>query len=305
VAILLGMMCGASTACGAAQTTPTPGSSAVVARVGASVITQAAFDTRLKSTLTAIHQGGGPSGNAAMEAQVRAAVVRSLILDTIIAQEAQSRGIAATSRDVQSQIDADAKSVGGLSTLESQLASAGGSLAQLQDEVRSQINEERLENIFAQQRAQEVEQRLAAGEAFATVAQEMSDDSGTNAKGGDLGALSASDLTTYDPAFAAAVKALAPAQYTTTPVRDAGGYDIIQLYAIGSNGQGQQTWSVRHILVAAPVPYTVSNRPAWFGEALFATVAQLCTTGKVRVYLKDAGADPCKGAPVLTPSPAP
>ena len=82
-------------------------------------------------------------------------------------------------------------------------------------------------------------------------------------------------------------------------MRDAGVYDILQLYANTAS-----SWSVRHILIAAPLPYTVRNRPAWFSEALFATVAQDCRAGKIHVYVKDAGADPCAGAPNLSPAPA-
>ena len=70
-----------------------------------------------------------------------------------------------------------------------------------------------------------------------------SDDTGTSAKGGDLGVLTAAQLKTYDPAFAAAVEALAVGAYTKTPVHDAGGYDIVMLYSKSAKGFG-----VRHIL---------------------------------------------------------
>jgi len=287
--------------CGSQGTaTPTASSTAPVARIGGSVITQAAFDVRLQSALTAILQGGGPATNPAMRSQVRASVLRSLILDAVIAGEASSQGFAATSAEVQAELNADAQAAGGLSSLESQLASAGGSLAQLQDEIRSQINEQRLEDAFAQQRAADVERQLGSGTAFDALAKQMSDDTGTSAKGGDLGAISAADFSTYDPAFITAMKSLSPGQYTTAPVHDAGGYDILQVYA-----KTQSAWSVRHILVAAPRPYTVTNRPAWFAEALFLTVSQLCGDGQIHVYIKDTGADPCSGAPALGPSPTP
>ena len=258
------------------------------------MITQAAFDIRLQSTFVAIQQGGGPTADPAMRTSVRASVLRSLILDAVIAQEAAAQGLAATAAQVQAEVDKDAQQAGGMSQLQTQLASAGGSVAQLQDEIRSQLNEARLEDAFARQRAAMVEQTLAGGAAFAATAQQYSDDTGTATKGGDLGVLSQSDLTSGDPAFAAAVKALAVGAYTTTPVHDSGGYDIIEVYATTAT-----TWSARHILITAPTPYTVQDRPAWFAESLFATVAQECRAGQIHVYIADSGADPCSGAPAL------
>ena len=282
-------------ACGSGSTaTPQP---APVAQVGGTAITQAAFETRLQSTLSAIHQGGAPAGDATMESQVRARVLRGLILDTVIAQEAAAFGVAASDAEVQSEIDRDAQTVGGASALQSQLASAGGSMAQLKDEIRSTLNEQRVEDHFAQQRAGEVEQQLGAGAGFEATAKQWSDDTGSSGKGGDLGALSADELKTYDSAFAAAVADLTPGQYTTTPVHDAGGYDIVMVYAASAASH-----SVRHILVSAPVPYTVTNRPAWFTAALFSTVAQYCQQNQIHVYVSDAGANPCTGAPTFSPA---
>lgn len=288
------------TACGGGTvSTTTPGPDTVIARVGSTSITEAQFDVRLQSTLTTLQQGGAPTSQAQMLSQVRASVLRSLILDAVIAQEAAARHVAATSAEVQAQVEKDAQAAGGMSNLETQLAGAGGSLAQLQDEIRSQLNEERLENLFAQARAAEVEEQLAGGAAFTSLAKSMSDDTGTSSKGGDLGVITRNNFGSYDARFIAAMQALAVGSYNTTPLRDSGGYDILQVYA-----RTATSWSVRHILVAAPVPYTVTSRPAWFAEALFATVAQLCNDGAIHVYTKDAGADPCSGAPQLAPSPS-
>lgn len=272
-----------------------------VARVGSTVITQGDFDLRLKSTTTAIEQGGGPSGNPAMDTGVRSSVLRSLILDAIVAQEAASQGLAVSDKDVQAEISKDAQQVGGMNQLQTRLASAGGSIAQLQDEVRSQMNEQRLEDRFAAQRAAMVEQTLAGGADFAQTATQFSDDSGTASKGGDLGALSGQDLSSDDPAFADAVRSLAVGAYTTSPVRDSGGYDIVQLYA----ATPPTSWNVRHILISASMPYTVQNRPEWFATSLFTAVAQDCRAGQIHVYLKSAGSDPCSGAPDLSQSPQP
>lgn len=281
--------------CGSA---PTPTTTTPVARVGNTVITLAAFNTRLHSATTAISQAGGPSADPAMTSGVRANVLRSLILDAVIAQEAAAQGQTITDKEVQAEIAKDAQSVGGMNQLQRQLASAGGSIAQLEDEIRSQANEQRVEDRFAQQRAMMIEQTLAGGADFAQTATQESDDTGTASKGGDLGALSASDLSGGDQTFATAVHELTVGAYTKTPIHDSGGYDIVQLYA-----QTATTWSIRHILVAAPTPYTVQDRPGWFATSLFTAVAQECIAGQIHVYLRDAGADPCSGAPTLTPSP--
>ena len=292
-------VCAAAAVLGACGSAPrsTPNTSTPVARVGSSVISQAAFNLRLKSTTVSLQQAGGPS-DSSMTTAVRASVVRSLILDAIIAQEAASQGFAVTDKEVQTEVAKDAQEAGGTSQLVAQLASAGGSIAQLEDEIRSQGNEQRVENRFAQQRAAMIEQTLAGGADFAQTATADSDDSGTADKGGDLGALTAQDLSGDDQTFATAVHELSVGSFTTTPVHDSGGYDIIQVYAKTST-----TWSVRHILIAAPTPYTVQDRPSWFATSLFATVAQDCNAGQIHVYLKDAGADPCAGAPTLTPAP--
>src|SRR5207244_908606 len=157
-------------------------------------------------------------------------VLRSLILDAVIAQEAASAGLAASNDEVEGEIARDAQQAGGMNALQTQLAGAGGSLAQLRDEIRSQLNEQHLEDHFAQQRAASVEDMLAAGAGFAATAKQFSDDTGTSGAGGDLGAISSDALKTYDPAFGAAVTALGVGAHSTTPVRDAGGYDLIEVY---------------------------------------------------------------------------
>jgi hypothetical protein len=281
-------------ACGSTQPT---GNDPAVAQVRAAYIKQSQFQVRLQSTLTAIQQGGGATNNPAMVTGVRAAVLRSLILDTVIAQEAQYAGVAATDADVEAQVTAAASAAGGMNKLQTQLAEAGGSIAQLQDQVRSQLNEQRLEDYFAARRAQQVEQQLGAGTPFADVARAVSDDVNSSAAGGDLGVLSAAALAKDAAPFANAVRSLSVGSYTTSPVHDDGGYDIIEVYSHTAAG-----WGVRHILVAAPTPYTVRDRPAWFTEALFSTVQQLCSQHPIHVFITDAGADPCV---VPSPSPSP
>src|ERR1019366_6445015 len=186
---------------------------------------------------------------------------------------------------------------------QTELGGGGGSIAQLDDEISSNLNEQRVEDIVAQQRSAMVEQLLAKGAIFIATAKTYSDDSGstgTAAKGGDLGILTAAPLKSYDPACAAAVESLQVGSYAKTPVHDAGGYDIVMLYSKTAAG-----WGVRHILVYAGNPYNVMDRPEWFLEALFTQVDALCASNQIQVSLTNAGGNPCNAtSPSASPASA-
>ncbi len=288
------------TACAspAPPTKPSP----VIARVASDSITLAQFNTRYESALTSIVQGGANANDPAQTTQLRASVLRSLIVDAVIREEATKLGLEATPQEIQFEIAADARQAGGMSALETELAGAGDSIAQLEDETSADLNEQRLEDHFAQARAAMIEQTLASGANFIATAKQFSDDTGTSAAGGNLGVLTATELKTYDPKFAAAVEALEMGAYTTTPVHDAGGYDILMLYSKTTKG-----WGVRHILVYAGKPYNVMDRPDWFTEALFSAIDQLCAANQISVTLSNAGGNPCTApSPSSTPaSPSP
>lgn len=275
--------------CGAASSTPLPSPSAV-ARVGSTTISASAFALRFTRALTLIRQAGGPAGNAAMTTGIRARVLRSLIIDAVIAQEAARDGVAATSADVDAAIAEDTRAAGGPSQLQSQLAALGESMDQLRDAVRSSLNEQRVEDLAARTRATEVEQQLSGGADFARLAGVYSDDSDTATKGGDLGVVPAATIRSGDSSYAQAVLALRPGQVTNPPVRDNQGYDIVQLTSLSPAGL-----ALRHIIVHAPRPYTVKERPAWFTQALFGALQQDCSARLIQVYLQDTGPDPCAG----------
>ncbi len=289
LAVLLG-------ACGSgAGPTPSPG--APVAQVGKQTIPRSLFDLRLNTALVSVEQGGGPSpgtsGYSAMISQLRADVLKSLIIDSIIAQEAAFRHVAATDAEVQKELDQDVKDAGGQSQLQTQLAEAGGSLDQLRDAIRSRLNEQRLEDQFAQQRAAAILQQLQGGADFATLAKQLSDDETSGPKGGDMGVMSNANLDSGDKAFAAAVRALQPGHTVSAPVRDVGGYEIIRVDAVSAAG-----YAVHRILVAAPQTYTVKERPAWFEQSLLDALAQYCSSDQLKVMISGA-AQPCATA---TPS---
>jgi hypothetical protein len=278
-----------------------PKPSPVIARVGPDPITLAQFNVRYQSVCISIEQGGGSCAGGAQVTSVRTSALRSLIVDTVIRQEATRIGLEATAKEVAAEVATDAHQAGGMSALQTELAGAGGSIAQLDDEISSNLNEQRVEDVFAQQRAALVESVLAKGANFSATAKTYSDDSGstgTAAKGGSLGVLSAAVLKTYDQTFAAAVESTPVGTYTKTPVHDAGGYDIVMVYSKTAAG-----WGVRHILIYAGNPYNVMDRPNWFVEALFTEVDALCKANAIEVTLSNAGGNPCT-SPAPTPPPA-
>jgi len=295
-------------ACGSSPA-PSPSPNAPVAVVGKQSIPRSLFDLRLNSALTAVEQGGGPtpgsSGYDAMLSGLRADVLKSLIIDSIIAQEDAFRHLAASDADVEKEVQADAKSAGGQSQLETQLAEAGGSLDQLRDAIRSRINEQRLEDEFARERAASILQQLQQGGDFATLAKQLSDDDTSAPKGGDMGVMSDATLDGGDKTFAAAVRALQPGRLVAQPVRDVAGYEILRLDAVTPAGH-----AVHRILVAAPQTYTVKERPAWFEQSLLDALAQYCSNDQLQVMISGAQ-QPCSTAapsgsasPGTSPSPS-
>ena len=76
----------------------------------------------------------------------------------------------------------------------------------------------------AKEKAMEVIQKLKNGEDFATLAKDYSDDTLTNSKGGSLGKINKSDVST---AVINALISLKDGAYTTTPVESTTGYYVL------------------------------------------------------------------------------
>jgi parvulin-like peptidyl-prolyl isomerase len=286
--LLAGAVVATTQLLGRGSTTPPRGP---VARVGGTGIPAGLFDARVTSALTAIRQAGGAPvpGDSAYPnflAGVRRRVMESLIIDQVIAEEAGYRHLAATDADVAAEIAQDTRSAGGPDQLRKQLDEAGGSMDQLRDAVRSRLNEQRLEDLFASQRAADIEARLRSGTAFETLAKQLSDDERSRPQGGDLGALNLAQLQSSDAGFVATVRA-APAGRVSDPIRDDAGYEILRLDA-----QTAATRSLHRILVAAPRPYTVRERPAWFAAGIFQAIDDDCRAGRLTVLL-EVGLQPC------------
>lgn len=115
--------------------------------------------------------------------------------------------------------------------------------------------------------ANKVVERLKNGEDFATLAAELSSDTGTAQKGGDLGWFASGAMV---PEFETAAFALEkPGDYTTTPVKSQFGYHIIQLIAKQERPLSADQYSAaknkafEDWLVAARTEYGVEIYDIW------------------------------------------
>ncbi|MGA8016799.1 MAG: SurA N-terminal domain-containing protein [Candidatus Dormiibacterota bacterium] len=287
-------------ACG--STTTAPSTKGDVARVAGTVITQEQLDIRLQSALADISDAGGPTNNQGMLTAVTSTVIGSLIFDSVVAQEASRLHMAASSSQVADRIVQFTQDAGGTAQLQAQLAAAGQSMAGLRDEITSSINEENVESHFAQVRAAQVIQQLNQGATFASLESQYNDSPDTSSKAGQLGTLSAAQISSeLGSGVLSAVESTKAGEYTPSAVRNTSGYEIIQVEALTAT-----TWTLREILIAAPQPYTVKERPDWFAEEVYYQIYQDCQAKEISVYGSYArvkGANPCTSGPPTGASP--
>ncbi|MCF7977580.1 MAG: SurA N-terminal domain-containing protein [Chromatiaceae bacterium] len=95
------------------------------------------------------------------------------------------------------------------------------------------------------ERLQEVQQRITAGESFAAVAAEVSEDPGSAGQGGELGWVGRDAL---DPAFEQAVFAIEP-ETLSEPVRSRFGYHLVEVLEV-RGGEPKPFESVKEELIA-------------------------------------------------------
>ncbi len=279
-----------------------------VAIVGTQKITEQQFTLRKNAAILSIEQGGATiSGSAGtqMVNQVSADVMQSLIIDAVIAGEDKLLGIEATSQQVQDQIAKDAQQVGGKKALEKQLAQGKSSMAELEDETRSSLNEERLVYYWAKEQAQAVATQLSQGTSFDTLASKWAqlDETQSNASSTALPSYtvqySPQQLATEGSQLSSAVDQLHIGQHTVSPIQTPQGYVFAEL--VGKQGS---TVTLNEIVIAAPNPYTVQDRAAWFEGQIFSLIESACQDNIIHVYI-NAHIQPCSGVPSPTPEVSP
>lgn len=140
--------------------------------------------------------------------------------------------------------------------------------------------------------AGEIAARLAAGEDFATVATETSDDPGSAARGGSLGC---NFPGTFVPEFEAALEGLEPGE-RSEPVRTEFGYHVIRL-----DSRGVPAFEA----VAAEIRTELESRRGDTRQQLTAALAEVAAGVEVIVNPRYGTWDPARVAVVPPAGPAP
>ncbi len=230
---------------------PTPGAEVgtVAARVNGQDIPMAVFQKQFFQFKVALTDQNvdltTDEGKAAL-AQVRAQVLNSLIELALIQQAAARMGISISDEQLETRVQETIASGGGEEKFQAWLAESGITPEEFREQLRAELLTEMViervtgsvpaeaEQVHArhillssEQDAQQALRRIQAGEDFAKVAREMSQDEITRADGGDLGFFPKGMLSVpkevEDAAFA-----LQPGQVSGI-VRSPYGYHIIQV----------------------------------------------------------------------------
>lgn len=197
--------------------------------------------------------------DGALQSQIQAQILTELIEATLIEQGAAERGVEIDQDDIAEQRAALAEQLGGEEQLQQAIEQQGLSdedidtllrdltyreavtedltgdaevtdedVAEYFDENREQFRSAQARHILVEteEEAQEVIDRLGNGEDFAAVAEEVSTDEGSAARGGDLGDISPGDMV---PAFEQAVFEDAEVGEVHGPVETQYGFHVIEV----------------------------------------------------------------------------
>ncbi len=230
---------------------PSPGVavSTVAARVNGQEISMATFQKLFFQFKVALTDQGfdltTDEGRAAL-AQVRMQVLNSLIELALVEQAAARMGITVSDEQVNARVQEAIVAGGGEEKFQTWLQENGiteeefsmqlrsemiteGVIQQITNAVSDKAEQVRARHILvgSEEKAHQVLQRLEAGEDFAAVAREMSEDEVTRADGGDLGFFPKGMLS-VPPEVEEAAFALQPGQISGI-VRSPYGYHIIQV----------------------------------------------------------------------------
>lgn len=165
-------------------------------------------------------------------ANLRDEVRKSLVLNKLINKEIKSR-IAVSDAEIRAYYE---RNKANFSVPETQYHLAQIQVTPERDaQVRNLKNDDAASPLTAQRKIQALAARLRAGEDFATVAQEYSEDPRTAPGGGDMGFIPASSLDS-NPELKKAVSSLQPGG-TSGILSTATGYHIVKLLGIEQPGQ--------------------------------------------------------------------
>lgn len=199
-------------------------------------------------------QSAQQGGSSPTSAFLDKAVLAKLIRELWIALLAEQRGVQATSGEIDAEYATIVEQGGGAVAVETMIRQLYDWSPEqfkqnvvapfvLREKLRAELAKDPSFDADVRQRAEEVLRRAKAGEDFAELAKEFSQDS-TAAAGGDLGTFGRGVMV---PEFQSAVETLKPGEVSDL-VRTQFGYHIVKLEEHLGSGEKEQ-WRARHILL--------------------------------------------------------
>lgn len=258
----------AATGCGMIAKTEQGIKDSVVAKVNDDKITRGQIDERMKPYISQIKQSyTSPDQIASATKQQKSTLLDQMITEVLFTQKAKEYKITVSDADVKKQVDATKKgaSVTTDAQWKSMLSTYGYTETSYSDSVRqslliskvvdyltknTKITDKQIQDYYnknqdnyteqpnkitlshilvaSEAEAKAAKDRIDKGEDFAKVAKEVSTDTGTKDKGGDLGETEVTSLSTsYVAEFANAAKALKQGE-VSAPVKSQYGWHIIK-----------------------------------------------------------------------------
>jgi foldase protein PrsA len=238
-----------SVATGSSTGGPTQDGRPLIARVNDQPVFMDTYQKQVEQTEKALTEQGimaqGTDGEA-QRAQVRENVLQGLIDQAIIEQAATRMGITVTPEELEQSLQslvgegqgsleewlaANSMTMDDLRAMQRAQLVAGKVIAAISAVVPASAEQVHARHIFTLDvaKAQALRERLAAGENFAALAQQESDDPSTAANGGDLGWFP-KDAPMIPPALVQAAFSLQVGQISD-PVQSEAGYHVIKVDA--------------------------------------------------------------------------
>lgn len=242
-----------------------------VAEVNGKVITREDLDRAIEDLKVQFQGQGLPEPGTPEYAELERQVVERLVNEEILWFEAEKLNITVSDEEINQELDKLKQQAGGEEQFKAQLEQRNYTEDRLKDQLRKNLLFQKLypevtkdaaevtdeqalkyynenQSLFQKPEtrtvrhilvkdeatANQVKARLDAGEDFATVAKEVSQDPGSKDKGGDLGEVPTSG-SGFVPEFEQAMNQLAVGQ-VSAPVKSSFGYHIIQVTAINPAG---------------------------------------------------------------------
>jgi hypothetical protein len=202
--------------------------------------------------------------------------IDQLVREEVVRQEAGKRGITVNDRAVQSRIDTLRARAGG-TAFAAALSRNGFTSDSFRSYERALLTEVALVAAMAKDRAGSAAGELQSNQSFASVAARWSDDTGTFARGGDVGWLRPADIP--EPALAAAVQTLAAGSVSGI-IRTNRGFTIASVLE-----RRADQLHLAVVLVLAPTVdlFSPQGTPAWFSKFIDDRETALRRGGKIAI----------------------